>query len=453
MSLISRINDLAARIAAEIKLKQDKLVSGTSIKTINNASILGPGNITIEGGSGGSTTPVVVAADGSNTHTIDVPTGSYFKINAAVVHKTIQHAGSVTASFGNATSGTLNLPGNLQEGDVVFIFIGCDGRTPALPSGWTNVDSTTSGTEYSRTAYKVMGSTPDTSVGLTLLQTSTVGISMAFRNVHPDIFDATKTVRTGTLNMPIPWGITTVTNNAWVIIVGYLDDDNVEASVSAPSGYSNLAVKQSTTVGQTVMVSSKVRVTAGSESPGRYIGTGDDEWVALIFALKPAVDGPQIAVSNVPTDVVTEIQLRVTSDSDLISWFPGITWNWKPDFKIYDDVLITLTTEDGANWNAMVYMPFKEFTSKAVVTGTQLDWASASVFTKTITGATTFTFTNLVINKVITLVLTGNYAITLPANCRKIAGTYNGLIDNYIQFHCTNAESEEVWYVINQQEV
>jgi len=34
--------------------KQDTLVSGTSIKTINNQSILGSGNITIEGGSGGA---------------------------------------------------------------------------------------------------------------------------------------------------------------------------------------------------------------------------------------------------------------------------------------------------------------------------------------------------------------------------------------------------------------
>lgn len=35
--------------------KQDKLVSGTNIKTINNKSILGSGNINIQGGSGGGT--------------------------------------------------------------------------------------------------------------------------------------------------------------------------------------------------------------------------------------------------------------------------------------------------------------------------------------------------------------------------------------------------------------
>lgn len=43
--------------------KQDTLVSGTNIKTINNQSILGSGNITIEGGSGGTTTKQIVFND------------------------------------------------------------------------------------------------------------------------------------------------------------------------------------------------------------------------------------------------------------------------------------------------------------------------------------------------------------------------------------------------------
>lgn len=38
----------------DISGKQDKLVSGTNIKTINGQSILGSGNIAIEGGGGGS---------------------------------------------------------------------------------------------------------------------------------------------------------------------------------------------------------------------------------------------------------------------------------------------------------------------------------------------------------------------------------------------------------------
>lgn len=43
---------------SQLNAKQDTLVSGNNIKTINGQSILGSGNITIEGGSGGSTITV-----------------------------------------------------------------------------------------------------------------------------------------------------------------------------------------------------------------------------------------------------------------------------------------------------------------------------------------------------------------------------------------------------------
>lgn len=50
---ISTLEVDVSDINKEIRKKQDKLVSGTNIKTINNESILGTGNIVIEGGSGG----------------------------------------------------------------------------------------------------------------------------------------------------------------------------------------------------------------------------------------------------------------------------------------------------------------------------------------------------------------------------------------------------------------
>lgn len=46
-------NDMNADVAALYNTKQDNLVSGTNIKTINGQSILGSGNIVIEGGSSG----------------------------------------------------------------------------------------------------------------------------------------------------------------------------------------------------------------------------------------------------------------------------------------------------------------------------------------------------------------------------------------------------------------
>lgn len=52
MALDDNISALATAIGAEIKTKQDELVSGTNIKTVNGASILGAGNISISGGGG-----------------------------------------------------------------------------------------------------------------------------------------------------------------------------------------------------------------------------------------------------------------------------------------------------------------------------------------------------------------------------------------------------------------
>lgn len=65
MSLDTQISDLATAVGNKVKTKQDTLISGTNIKTINGASILGTGNINISGSGGTqnvfiqSTEPVV----------------------------------------------------------------------------------------------------------------------------------------------------------------------------------------------------------------------------------------------------------------------------------------------------------------------------------------------------------------------------------------------------------
>ena len=53
MDLVSRISEVITAIGIAITGKQDNLVSGTNIKTINSQSLLGSGNIVISGGGGG----------------------------------------------------------------------------------------------------------------------------------------------------------------------------------------------------------------------------------------------------------------------------------------------------------------------------------------------------------------------------------------------------------------
>ena len=81
----------------DISGKQDKLVSGTNIKTINGESVLGSGDITIGGGASSSAYPEVNHGTGDTTFTL---TPNTFHVWDEVT--------SLTLNFGSETSGVAN---------------------------------------------------------------------------------------------------------------------------------------------------------------------------------------------------------------------------------------------------------------------------------------------------------------------------------------------------------
>lgn len=87
-----------------------------------------------------------------------------------------------------------------------------------------------------------------------------------------------------------------------------------------------------------------------------------------------------------------------------------------------------------------------EFTTSAAL-ATNVDFATAQVFTKTLSGDTTLTFSNAEIGMVKDLVITGAFVLTLPAGST-VAGTYNGAVSNLIQVVVTGAG--EYWFSISQ---
>ena len=87
-----------------------------------------------------------------------------------------------------------------------------------------------------------------------------------------------------------------------------------------------------------------------------------------------------------------------------------------------------------------------EFTTSAALS-TDVDFSTAQVFTKTLSGDTTITFSNTAIGMVKDLVITGDHALTLPAGST-VAGTYNGTVSNLIQVVVTGAS--EYWFSISQ---
>jgi len=87
-----------------------------------------------------------------------------------------------------------------------------------------------------------------------------------------------------------------------------------------------------------------------------------------------------------------------------------------------------------------------EFTTSAALS-TNVDFATAQVFTKTLTANTTLTFSNTEIGMVKDLVITGNFTLTLPAGTT-VAGEYDGTVSNLIQVVVTGAA--EYWYSISK---
>ena len=114
---------------------------------------------------------------------------------------------------------------------------------------------------------------------------------------------------------------------------------------------------------------------------------------------------------------------------------------------------ITKVTANVLADNAVNYAKLgAEFTTAAALSGTAVDWATAAVFTKTLSANTTLTFSNVSTGMVVDLVITGNYTLTLPASVKEITGTYDGTVSNLIQIVSTNGNTEQ-WATISQEAV
>ena len=116
--------------------------------------------------------------------------------------------------------------------------------------------------------------------------------------------------------------------------------------------------------------------------------------------------------------------------------------------EIYaDDFVVTARIAD----DAIEYSKLgAEFTEAAVISASDVDFSSAQVFTKTLTGTTALTYSSASIGMVKDLVINadGN-SFTLPTGTKIIAGTPTTGI-NFIQVVVT--ASGEYWTSISQQQ-
>ena len=87
-------------------------------------------------------------------------------------------------------------------------------------------------------------------------------------------------------------------------------------------------------------------------------------------------------------------------------------------------------------------------TSVALVTN--VDFRAAQVFTKTLTGTTTLTFSNYSIGQVKDFLITGDFTLNLPASVKIATGAYDGTVDNLIQVVCVDSTTPVFWVSISQ---
>ena len=110
-----------------------------------------------------------------------------------------------------------------------------------------------------------------------------------------------------------------------------------------------------------------------------------------------------------------------------------------------------VTTAKLAN-DAVTYAKLgTEFTTSAAVSALAVDFATAQVFTKTVSAnPSAFTFSNASVGMVKDLVVDGNVTVSWPVGTKIVAGTYSGTADNFIQI--VVAGTGDYWLSISQEQ-
>ncbi len=110
-----------------------------------------------------------------------------------------------------------------------------------------------------------------------------------------------------------------------------------------------------------------------------------------------------------------------------------------------DNDEVSATCKAIANWN----------TGTAELTASRIDWKGKPILYLTLTEDISISTTNLIANKKITLIVSGEHSLSFPAYFKQLSGSrdYDGSKANMIEMLCTNADSanKEVWYCITPE--
>lgn len=198
----------------------------------------------------------------------------------------------VVASSGAGTK-TINKPTGVVDGDLMALVIAfTTDATPTLPSGWTLIEQSVSGSNTLRTYYKIASSEPsDYTITWTGTQTITLGI-VAFRGFNgwpAQLITSDDSTNSSTTTHAYPALTPTQTNQLLVLIATY--SSNPTMSPVQPNikrlGYQS---------GATVISLFTEHLTSTSSTTGRTTisnGTPNSKVVSAIFAeVEPTPNAP-----------------------------------------------------------------------------------------------------------------------------------------------------------------
>lgn len=249
-----------------------------------------------------------VADDAELTFDIDTAGTGTRGLKAALYHTVggtpptgdITFVAEAHTTYASRTNTTVNAPSGLTDGDYILLGIlqgesGTNPADPTPPAGFTLLTSfpviaEDGGFAIETRVYGRVAASEGASWTFTHTAHSSQGFALAYRGVHASTqIDATPTVNSGTGATSTALGVTTVTNNAMVVLVAH-DWGSTSNNLTAPTGTTPTFTER-LDVAPLIYIADGLMVAAGAtgnKTMTNNTGGGGGAWAACLIPLRPA---------------------------------------------------------------------------------------------------------------------------------------------------------------------
>lgn len=217
----------------------------------------------------------------------------------------------ISSTTGANTSGLVAssaLPSSIRSGDILLatvhlnggsgdtppqIAMDMNGNTPFIDSGLgVRRYNSDSGTYY--IYYKIVGKEEPSTYRWSLSQDNRWGVTIAsYRGVNTsnifDVFPTSSSENTGSDATALTKSITTISDNAMVIAVGFNDSSSITFSSTPADSFNS---RQNNSGEQLIALADKLIVTKTTQSAVSWGASGANGWATNIFALRAEIVSP-----------------------------------------------------------------------------------------------------------------------------------------------------------------